>query len=186
MTTAIQGGYRFQKASDLMELAVRATMGAKTGAAAPTVSAGQSKDGVSFSDGARSKIAELAKTIEAQPGRGVTATDDGGIAYGVEGDAKDKLRKIWSEDLSGLTKAKEHSQKSIEFSRDKGEVWLYDSSQTDPSKQFYRMENQPENFESYMELRESAYKSYDTSIASLREMIAGLDEPTPVPVDMTA
>lgn len=182
MITAVHGSHRFQKGSDLTELAVRATTQARGGTSASAAFAGRDKEGVALSDGVRSKIAkiaELAKTIEAHPDRGATAAgDQGGSRRGTDS-VENRLRAVWSEELSGLIKEKEASEKAIRVSREKGEIWIGVPGETDPNKQFYRLQNQPENFEAYMNLREETYKGYDVSIARLTAMIAGTDEPIP-------
>ena len=182
MITAVHGNHSFQKGPDLTELAVRATTQARGGTSASAAFAGRDKDGVALSDGARSKIAKIAesaKTIEAHPDRGTTAAGDQGSSRTATSSVEDRLRAVWSGDLSSEIKNKEYNEKAIQFSREKGEVWLYYPDETDPEKRFYRIEKQPEDFDAYMKSWEEAHRGTDMNIARLTSMIDGTDEPTP-------
>lgn len=186
MIVSVQGTHRFRTSPDLTELAVRATMQVRAGASAPGASVGRDKDGVSPSDGVRSKIAELVKTTKTFPDSGPVAAGNRGDSYGTTSRVEDEMRSAWSQDLSGLIAAKSASEKSIRLSREKEEVWLCVPGETDPARQFYRLENQPENFEEYMKLKEEASRGLDMSIAMTRDMLAGVDKPTPAQAETLA
>lgn len=195
MMTSIYKNQQLPKNFDMTALAVRAMTQAKL-AVAPAASAVREGDAVSLSEDARSKVPELARTAKALPGAATAGVATAGERSGGTGDRGlsviDELRKGWTQELVSLVRNQAQNAGAIRVSREKGEVWLHDPNASDPAQKYFRMEIQPEDFNSYMKQWEDTHKGNDEYIPKLQARIAALDEPppaqTPAPasVDATA